>query len=140
MLLHFRVWPRTIHILPLRQYYVELETPLFDSADVPREAPLVIKRSGCLWSFANFMDFPSFADRKGILERVEHRSCEDLVRNPESRILFVWLWNKHWEFFLYNWPLIVENRKKRAFFRLKGRESTSICPRRRETRPGTPRE
>ena len=125
-LLPFRVLPKTVYILPLRQNYVEIETPLFDADDLPKEAPLFIKHSGCLWSFSNFMAFPSFADKKGFLGKVEQRSCEDLVKNPDSRILFVWLLNKHWEFFLYNWPLIVENRRKRAFFQLKGKESTSI--------------
>ncbi len=126
-LLPFRVLPKTIYILPLRQNYVEIETPLFDSDDLPKEAPLFIKHSGCLWSFSNFRDFPSFADKKGFLTKVERRSCEDLVKNPDTRILFVWLLNKHWEFFLYNWPLIVEYRRKRAFFRLtEGKDSTSI--------------
>jgi len=125
-LLPFRVLPKTIHILPLRQNYTEIEAPLFDSDDLPKEAPLFIKHSGCLWSFSNFADFPSFADKKGFLEKVEHRSCEDLVKDRDTRILFVWLLNKHWEFFLYNWPLIVEYPRKRAFFRLTGKDSTSI--------------
>jgi len=125
-LLPFRVLPKTVYILPLRQNYIEIEAPLFDSGDLPREAPLFIKHSGCLWSFSNFRDFPSFAEKKGFLERVEQRSREDLIKDPDSRILFVWLLNKHWEFFLYNWPLIVENRRKRAFFRLAGKDSTSI--------------
>jgi NAD-dependent SIR2 family protein deacetylase len=126
-LLPFRVLPKSIHILPLRANYVEIEAPLFDSDDLPREAPLFIKHSGCLWSFSNFTDFPSFGDKKGFLEKVEQRSCEDLVKKPDSRILFVWLLNKHWEFFLYNWPLIVEYRRKRAFFRLtEGKDGISI--------------
>jgi NAD-dependent SIR2 family protein deacetylase len=125
-LLPFRVLPKTVYILPLRQNYVEIETPLFDSDDLPKEAPLFIKYSGCLWSFSNFRDFPSFADKKGFLDKVEQRSCEDLVKNPDSRNLFVWLLNKHWEFFLYNRPLIVDYHRKRAFFRLTGKDSTSI--------------
>ena len=48
------------------------------------------------------------------------------MKEPDSRNLFAWLINKHWEFFLYSWPLIVEKQKKRAFFRLTGKESTSI--------------
>lgn len=126
-LLPFRILPKAVYLLPLRQNYVDIETRLlFDSNEVPKEVPLFIKHSGCLWSFANFKDFASFADNKGFIERVEQRSCDDLIKNPDSRVLFVWLLNKHWEFFLYNWPLIVEYHRKRAFFRLVGRDSTSI--------------
>lgn len=124
-LLPFRVLPRTVYLLPLREKFVE--APLFDASDVPREAPVVIKSSGFLWSFSNFADFSSFADKRGFLEKIEQRSCEELIQGPDSRNLFVWLINKHWEFFLYNWPLIVEKQKKRAFFRLPaGKEGMSI--------------
>jgi len=123
-LLPFRVLPKAIHLLPLRQKFVE--APLFDSNELPKEAPIFIKHSGYLWSFSNFIEFPSFVDKKGFLEEAEQRSCGDLLKERDSRNLFVWLVSKHWEFFLYNWPLIVEKLRKRAFFRLKGKDSTSI--------------
>jgi SIR2-like domain len=123
-LLPFRILPKTVYLLPLRQKFIE--APLFDLSDIPREAPIFIKHSGCLWGFSNFADFPLFADKRGFLDKVEQRPCEDLVREPDSRNLFVWLVNKHWEFFLRNWPLVIEKQKKRAFFRLTGKESTSI--------------
>lgn len=123
-LLPFRVLPKTVYRLPLRQKFIE--APLFESADLPREVPIFIKHSGCLLSFSNFKDFQLFSSRKGFIERVEQRSCDDLLKSRDSRHLFVWLLNKHWEFFLYNWPLVVENRKKRAFFRLTGKDSTGI--------------
>lgn len=126
-LLPFRILPKTIYVLPLRHNYAEVETPLFEPDDVPRETPLFIKHSGCLWSFADFKEFPHFTEKKGFLDRLEVRACEELIKNVDERILFVWLLNKHWEFFLYNWPVIVEYRRKRAFFRLtQGKDSTSI--------------
>ena len=123
-LLPFRVLPKNVYRLPLRERFVE--APLFEPNDIAKEAPVFIKNSGYLWSFANLADFPSFADKRGFLDKIEPRSCEDLMKEPDSRNLFVWLINKHWEFFLYSWPLIVEKQKKRAFFRLTGKESTSI--------------
>jgi len=123
-LLPFRVLPKVIHLLPLRARYAE--SPLFDLNDIPKESPLFIKHSGYLWSFANFENFQTFADKRGFVERIEHRSCEDVMRQADTRNLFVWLINKHLEFFLLGLPLIVEKRRKRAFFRLTGKENTSI--------------
>jgi len=64
-----------------------------------KEAPVFLNNSGFLWSFANLAEFPSFADTRGFLEKIEQRSCEELIKEPDSRSVR-WLINKHWEFFL----------------------------------------
>ena len=123
-LLPFRVLPKHVYCLPLRPKFVE--TPLFASDDGPLEEPLAIRSLGCLLSFADFRRFPAFADRAGHLNHVESWSYEDVIRKPDRKHLFIWLINLHWECFLRKWPLIVESKRKRTFFRLTGAESTSI--------------
>lgn len=123
-ILPFRVLPKQVYFLPLRKHFVD--APLFDTEDDTREMPLVVKHSGMLLSFANFGDFPRFTDRRGYLERLESHACDDLLKQPDRRNLFVWLLNKHWDFFLRKWPLIIDGKRKRAFFRLTGKDSTTI--------------
>jgi hypothetical protein len=80
---------------------------------------------GCLLSFANFADVPEFADRAGYLSKLERWDYDRVMKN-DRRHLFIWLINRHWESFLAKWPLIIEGKRRRTFFRLVGEESTTI--------------
>jgi hypothetical protein len=123
-LLPFKVLPESVYFLPLRGKFVN--APIFDGDDNPKEVPIVIAHGGFLISFSDLREFPEFAGRKGFLNRLAVKSRQSIVGDRDNRNLFVWLLNKHWEFFLRRWPLVVEPRRKRAFFKLAGRESTNI--------------
>jgi hypothetical protein len=104
-----------------------VDSPILDSDDNPREVPVFISHGGFLITFCDLRDFPEFASRKGFLDSLEIKSRQAIVGDQNSRNLFVWLLNKHWEFFLRRFPLVVEPRRKRAFFKLlTGRDSTNI--------------
>jgi hypothetical protein len=123
-LLPFRVMPQAVSFLPLRERVMP-DIPLFDDDESPRECPIFIRYADHMVSFADLRRFPDFSLKRGFLEKVEIRPVEQVLQSPNHH-LFVWLVNKHLEFFLQKFPLVVESRRKRAFFRLIGEGCTTI--------------
>lgn len=124
-LLPFRILPDSVFFLPLRGRYTN--APIFDPGDESREIPIVIAHGGFLISFSDFKSFPEFASKRGFLNAVSIKSRLEMVQDRERRNLFVWLLNKHWDFFLRRKLLAVEPRRKRAFFKLTSSDRTSIA-------------
>jgi hypothetical protein len=119
-LLPFRVIPRNISILPLRDKPLA-DTPLFEEGEVAAEFPIFISNGDRMISFADFREFGGFATRHGHLDRLRRSTVAEFIRNEDDRRVFVWLVGKHWDFFLRRKSeegLVVEHKKKRAYFTL----------------------
>lgn len=119
-LLPFRVLPRRIWILPLREKPLT-PMPLFEEDESPAELPIFIKHGNRLLSFADLSLYEDFARRRGFIDQMTSPTIEEYISNEDDRRTFVWLVGKHWDFFLSRWKeqgLAVEFKKKRAFFQL----------------------
>jgi SIR2-like domain len=119
-LLPFRLVPKCIYILPLRETPL-VHLPLFEQGEVPSELPIFIKHGERLFSFADLNLFPEFAERRGYLEKIRNPLIEEFIDDEDQRRLFVWLVRKHWDFFLHKFGdkgFFIEPKKNRGFFQL----------------------
>jgi len=124
-LLPFKVLPNSVFSMPLRGQFTN--SPIFDPDDRTLPAPIVISHGGFLLGFSDFLEYPEFSGRKGFPNRLVTRSRQEMLQQPDTRRLFVWLLNKHWEFYLRSKKLLtVESKRKRAFLRLAGTDRTSV--------------
>lgn len=130
-LLPFSVMPRTIYKLPLRKREVG-DMPLFafEEDELPRELPIFVTSGGYMFSFADLSLFPVFVNRRGDLGKLETLSVSNFIsQGDDQHNQYVWLINKHWKFFLQKFGdkgLLVEDKRKRAFFTLLNREKNTI--------------
>ena len=119
-LLPFRVMPKRIFILPLRETPL-IHMPLFEEGEIPSQLPLFIKHDEQMLSFADLHQFPEFADRRGYVEHLKMPYLEEFICDENQRRLFVWLMRKHWEFFLFKFKdkgFYIEPKNNRGFFQL----------------------
>lgn len=115
-LLPFGLTPAHLWSLPIRPTKDE-GGRLFSPDDDTAALPLFIEYDGALLSFANWDNYPDFADRIGDLRKVRAAGFDSVAGGPDRRLL-VWLIHKHFEFFLRGWPMVVEGKRKRAYFSL----------------------
>jgi hypothetical protein len=127
-LLPFSVIPHTIFTLPLREKPLK-DLPLFKPDESPRELPIFITTDGKLLSFADLKLFSDFSERRGYLEKLQSEPVDEYIKDENQRRHFVWLVGKHWEFFLQRFfvkGLYVEQKRKRAYFRLVNGDKNTI--------------
>jgi hypothetical protein len=124
-LLPFRIIPSSVSELCLKQEFAGPKTPLFLDGEVPGNLPIWIKYGGILYSFADFRKFPEFFAAKGELGESKSVPICEFLQSVQAH-MFPWLLGRHLEFLLRRLSLIVEARRKRAYFKLVRDDGTAI--------------
>jgi len=112
-LLPFAALPRFVSVLPLRERGATI--PLLLKEVDPQAVPLFLLHSDQLLTFADLRQFESFAKCRGHYEALQQPTWDEFQRQ-HGRQLLVWLVHKHFEYLLHSYPMIVEPRRKRAYF------------------------